>query len=171
MKNLLFILALFAFTGSAVFAQSDMMKNGASYILDENGNLVETTKPILNFEKETHDFGEIPEGPQATFEFKFTNDGKEDLIISDVKASCGCTTPVWPRDPVKPGETAVIAATYSTSKRLGPFNKAITITSNAHEPTKRLYIKGNVLQGEVAPKDETTPVRTQSIVNDASGNN
>ena len=168
-KLLVLAVMLFAF-GANVFAQTEMMKSGASYILDESGNLIETTKPILNFEKETHDFGDLPEGPQASYSFKFKNDGKEDLLISDVKASCGCTTPAWPREAIKPGEEAVITATYSTSKRLGPFTKAITITSNAHEPTKRLYIKGTVLQGEVAPVEETLSVRTQSIVNDGANN-
>ena len=83
-KLLVLAVMLFAF-GANVFAQTEMMKSGASYILDESGNLIETTKPILNFEKETHDFGDLPEGPQASYSFKFKNDGKEDLLISDVK--------------------------------------------------------------------------------------
>ncbi|PSJ75865.1 hypothetical protein C7N43_16770 [Sphingobacteriales bacterium UPWRP_1] len=171
MKKVLVLLAVLMAVGVQAYAQADGMKSGASYILDENGNLVETTKPILNFEQESFDFGDVPEGPQVTHEFKFKNDGKEPLVIADVKASCGCTTPDWPKEPVMPGEEAVIKATYNTSKRIGPFNKAITITSNAYEPTKRLYIKGTVLQGEQPQKEETMPVRTQSIVNDGTGNN
>ena len=164
MKKLLVTVIAFLAISTSVFAQADEMKKGASYILDEKGELVETTAPIFNFEKETHSFGDIEEGPKVEYEFKFTNDGKEPLIISNVKASCGCTTPSWPKDPIMPGEEAAIKAIYNTSKRMGPFNKSITITSNAYTPTKRLYIKGKVVKGGDLEKEEMTPMKKKSIV-------
>ena len=81
-----------------------------------------------------------------------------------MKASCGCTTPSWPKDPIMPGEEAAIKAIYNTSKRMGPFNKSITITSNAYTPTKRLYIKGKVVKGCDLEKEEITPMKKKSIV-------
>jgi len=164
MKKLLVTVIAFLAISTSVFAQSGEMKKGASYILDEKGELVETTAPIFNFEKETHSFGDIEEGPKVEYEFKFTNDGKEPLIISNVKASCGCTTPAWPKEPIMPGEEAAIKAIYNTKKRMGPFNKSITITSNAYTPTKRLYIKGKVVKGGDLQKQEMTPMKKKSIV-------
>ncbi len=162
MKKLLLAIVAVLAMSSVTYAQD--MNDGASYILDENGELVETTAPVFNFSIESHDFGTLPEGPKVTHEFSFTNDGKEPLIISNVKASCGCTTPNWPKEPVMPGEEAVITATYNTSKRIGPFNKSITITSNAYTPTKRLYIKGKVVKPAEFEQQDTAPVKKKSIV-------
>lgn len=111
----------------------------------------------ISFTEEKHDFGEIEEGPQVTHEFVFTNSGTEALILSGVKASCGCTTPSWTKDPVMPGDEGKILVTYNTAKRPGNFNKSITITSNAVDsPSKVIYIKGTVI---AVPEEETMPVR------------
>ncbi|GAA4436665.1 hypothetical protein GCM10023188_29990 [Pontibacter saemangeumensis] len=103
---------------------------------------------MLSFEKETHDFGIIAEGTQATYEFRVKNVGDQPVIISEVRPSCGCTTPTWTTAPILPGKTGVISAMYNSTGRPGIFNKAITITSSAAEPVQVLYIKG-----EVGPKD------------------
>jgi hypothetical protein len=100
--------------------------------------------PDFKFETEVHDFGSIDEGTQATFEFAFTNTGKEPLVITNVQASCGCTTPKWSKEPIKPGEKGVISAVYNSTGRPGAFNKQITITSNAKTTPKLIYIKGVV---------------------------
>ena len=99
---------------------------------------------------ETHDFGEIPEGPQAEYFFEFKNVGNEPLIIQNASASCGCTTPDWPKEPILPGKSGKITVHYNTQGRPGPFTKSIFITSNASKENERkeLYIKGSV-----KPKD------------------
>ncbi len=114
-----------------------------------------TTQPDLLFEADSHDFGSIPEGTQATFEFKFTNTGKEPLIISNVQASCGCTTPKWSNEPIAPGKTGTITASYNSSGRPGPFTKSITVTSNAISSPKVLTINGVV---EAKPVEQPSPV-------------
>lgn len=97
---------------------------------------------------ETHDFGTIPEGPAVTYEFKFKNAGKEPLIIQNVTASCGCTTPSFSKDPVMPGKTGSITVQYNTQGRPTPFTKTVFIQSNAQTPAGKdryeIYIKGNV---------------------------
>lgn len=117
--------------------------------------------PKLNFKEETYLFGEVPEGPQVTHEFKFKNDGKEPLILSNVRASCGCTTPVWPKEPILPGKDAVILVTYNTQGRPGPFTKSITITSNSDTPNKVIYIKGEVVKGE---PEKSVPLEQPSML-------
>jgi hypothetical protein len=107
----------------------------------------------VSFDKEVHDYGTVKQGGNGECEFKFTNTGTEPLIISDAKGSCGCTVPEWPKTPIKPGETASIKVKYDT-KRVGPINKTVTVTSNATtEPTKVLRIKGTVeaVEGGGAP--------------------
>jgi hypothetical protein len=111
--------------------------------------------PEFVFEAESHDFGTIAEGTQATFEFKFTNIGKEPLVISNVQASCGCTTPKWTNEPIAPGKTGTITASYNSSGRPGPFTKSITVTSNAKSNPKVLTINGVV---EAKPAEQPSPV-------------
>lgn len=162
MKRVFITLSLFAAMSGTAFAQVGG-EQPASFILDESGNLTETSAPVFEFETETYDFGTLPEGPKVTYEFKFKNTGKEELIIKGAKGSCGCTVPEWPTEAIKPGDSGVIKATYNTQGRPGPFNKSITLTSNAYTPTKRLFIKGTV---EKVAEQVTTPEKPKSILSE-----
>jgi len=95
------------------------------------------------FEKTTHDYGTIVQGADGNSEFKFTNKGKSPIILSNVHASCGCTVPEWPKEPILPGKTSSIKVTYNTAN-LGSFGKTISVSSNAVNSTVVLTIKGNV---------------------------
>lgn len=103
--------------------------------------------PVFKFNEETHDFGNLKEGPQASFDFVFTNVGKEPLIIQNCSASCGCTTPDWTKDPILPGQKGKITVKYNTDGRVGPFTKTVYIASNAKSDKERfeIQIKGNVI--------------------------
>jgi len=100
----------------------------------------------FKFEKEEHDFGAVVEGDLATHVFKFKNVGTAPIVITNVRASCGCTTPEWSKTPVPPGQEGIIKAVYNSQGRPGNFAKSITITSNASEPVKSLKISGVVNQ-------------------------
>ncbi len=107
---------------------------------------------VMQFETDSHDFGNVPEGTMATHEFKFKNTGNQPVVIANVQASCGCTTPDWTKTPVLPGKSGIIRAMYSSAGRPGVFNKTVTVTSNAAEPSKVLSIKGSVLtKAEIKP--------------------
>lgn len=109
-------------------------------------------QPVITFEKTEHDFGKINEADgRVTTVFKFKNEGMEPLVLSNVRASCGCTTPKWTREPIEPGQNGEITVTYNPNGRPGRFQKTITITSNATESTKRLYIKGEVIPKPAKP--------------------
>ena len=104
-------------------------------------------QPAIEFKETTHQFGEVVEGTQAAHEFEFTNTGTEPLIITRVAASCGCTTPYWTKEPVLPGETGMIKASYNSNGRPGQFRKSITVMSNASlTPNTMVYIMGNVVK-------------------------
>ncbi len=102
----------------------------------------------INFEESSHDFGQIEEGTVAVHEFTFINSGDQPLIISTVKASCGCTTPFWTKEPILPGKKGKITASYNSRNRPGGFNKSITVTSNARHSSKMVYIKGMAVKPE-----------------------
>jgi hypothetical protein len=103
--------------------------------------------PIFKFVEETHDFGNIAEGPEGQIDFNFTNVGKEPLIIQQCSASCGCTTPDWTKEPIMPGQKGTIKVKYNTKDRIGSFNKTVYIKSNAKSDKERyeITIKGNVI--------------------------
>ena len=117
--------------------------------------LTARAQAVMQFATDNHDFGNVPEGTMATYEFKFKNTGNQPVVIANVQASCGCTTPDWTKTPVLPGKMGVIKAMYSSAGRPGVFNKTVTVTSNATEASKVLSIKGTVLT-----KDEIKPSLT-----------
>jgi len=106
-------------------------------------------KAEFKFNEEKHDFGKIPQGTPVTTVFEYTNIGKEPLILSDVKPTCGCTIADFTKTPVKNGEKGMIKITYNAAAVM-PFNKTIVVTSNAKTPTKYLNIVGEVVAGKPA---------------------
>ena len=108
---------------------------------------------VMSFEKMEHDFGTIEQGtPQETI-FTFTNTGEAPLIITDAKASCGCTVPQWPKDkPIAPGETGELLVKFNGSGQ-NQVTKTITVTANTEKGQELLRIKAFV-----NPKGETAAV-------------
>lgn len=114
-------------------------------------------QPVITFEKTTHDFGKIhEEDGRVTTVFQFKNEGMVPLVLSSVRASCGCTTPNWPHQPIEPGEVGDITVTYNPNGRPGRFQKTITVTSNAETATTKLYIKGEVIPKPAKPVNQYT---------------
>ncbi len=141
MKNLLSLLFVLVCSFS-VFAQNNS-----------------PTAPIFSFVEETHDFGNIKEGPVVQYDFEFKNIGKEPLVIQSCSASCGCTTPEWTKTPIMPGQKGKLTVKYNTQGRAGTFNKTVYIASNAKCDKERyeIYIKGNVIAESTADKSKTAP--------------
>ena len=101
--------------------------------------------PIMKFEKSTQDFGKIKMGDKVNYDFKFTNAGKSPLIITDATATCGCTKPVWPKTPIKPGESGVVHVTFDSAGKNGLQDKQITITANTFPPQNYVHLIGEVV--------------------------
>lgn len=111
----------------------------------------------FKFKEETHDFGEVPEGPTAETDFEFKNVGKEPIVIQEAHGSCGCTVPKWPQEPILPGKKGVIHVTYNTAGRPGPISKEVTINSNAQQTPMVLHIRGSVKPKPVEPAANPAP--------------
>ncbi|MBQ8241519.1 MAG: DUF1573 domain-containing protein [Bacteroides sp.] len=100
----------------------------------------------IKFEKTSHNFGSFPETEKVTCTFKFTNTGDNLLVIHQAIASCGCTVPQYPKQPIKPGESGEIKVTYDGSGKFpGHFKKSITLRTNAKQEIVRLYIEGDMV--------------------------
>lgn len=104
-----------------------------------------TKAGVFEFETETIDYGTIEQNTNGNRIFTFRNVGSSPIIINKVKASCGCTVPTKPNQPIMPGKTGEISVKYATN-RLGSFSKSITITSNASEAKKMIRVKGKVVK-------------------------
>lgn len=104
----------------------------------------------IKFEKTSHNFGTFPESsPKVTCTFKFTNTGDKLLVIHQAMASCGCTVPQFPKEPIKPGESGEITVTYNGAGKFpGHFKKSITIRTNAKQEIIRLYVEGDMQPGK-----------------------
>lgn len=103
-----------------------------------------TVADSIVFDKLEHDYGTVEYAGDGNTVFTFTNKGKSPVVLSNVKASCGCTTPEWTKTPVAPGEKGEIKVKYNTNLQ-GTFNKSITVSSNAANSTVILRIKGQVM--------------------------
>jgi hypothetical protein len=102
-----------------------------------------TISPV-SWKSEIIELGEIPQGTPKSFDFEFTNTGKTDIIITNVKAACGCTATDYTKTPVKPGKKATVTATYNAAAK-GGFTKTVTVTTNADDAPKVLTFKGTVI--------------------------
>ena len=100
----------------------------------------------LSFEKTTHDFGRFPPDAQKlTHTFTFTNTGKAPVTLKDVKSSCGCTTPEWPKEPIEPGERSSIKVDYDATTSDGYFRKSVTVLTE-QSSMQSLTIEGEPRQ-------------------------
>jgi hypothetical protein len=101
--------------------------------------------PSTSWDKMEHNFGDIAKDVPVSVTFTVKNNGTAPLIISDVRPSCGCTTPAYTKDPILPGKTGVVKAQFNAATG-GPFNKTITVITNGVKPNEVLTIKGSVIE-------------------------
>ncbi len=105
--------------------------------------------PTIVFDSTSMDMGRIAEGVQVEKVYTFTNTGKTDLVITDVRASCGCTVAKnWPRMPIAPGERNAITVNFNSEGRPGKQHKTITVVANTTPPTTVLTLSGEVVSPE-----------------------
>lgn len=114
------------------------------------------TPSAITWKEDTHNFGDIEKSKPVSHDFAFKNTTKQTILITNVKASCGCTATNYTKTPIKPGESATVTATYNAANP-GSFSKNVTVTTNDSDVSKVLTIKGKVL----SPETEATPASNQ----------
>ena len=124
------------------FSCSGYKKESQTISVTNDGNGHGT--PEITFEKDVHAFGELVSGEKVAYAFQYTNTGDGNLIINDVKASCGCTTPEWDNHPIKPGQKGTIQLIFDSSGRSGEQFKTIKIFANTTKKEHTLAITANV---------------------------
>ncbi|WP_143960373.1 DUF1573 domain-containing protein [Litoribacter populi] len=98
----------------------------------------------ITFAEKSKDFGDITQGDKVEHTFKFENTGGAPLVISNVAATCGCTVPAWPKEPIAPGESAEIKVSFNSAGKMGKQNSVVRIYSNASEPIEKVSLISNV---------------------------
>jgi len=105
----------------------------------------QATGPAITFKEKSIDFGDLTQGDKVSHTFELTNTGSTPLIISNVAATCGCTVPSWPKEPIAPGKTAKIEVSFNSTGKMGAQNSVVRIYSNASEPIEKVSLISNVL--------------------------
>lgn len=117
------------------------------------GALNMAAQAVIAFEKSEHNFGQFTEAQPQTYEFTFTNKGDKPLVIHQAMASCGCTVPTFPQEPIAPGKTGKIKVVYNgRGKFPGSFKKSVSVRTNASNALVRLYVSGEMIAGDAKKK-------------------
>ena len=119
-------------------SKADVVASDTSGMVFKDSTTVQMIDTVFNF-------GKITDGEKVEFSFRFRNTGNHPLIVSSASASCGCTVPEKPEEPVKPGETGFIKVAFNSQGRVGDTHKEVTVTSNAYPAFPRLQLRGEVI--------------------------
>lgn len=103
-----------------------------------------TESTSIKFDEESYDFGKVAMGDTVEHDFSFTNTGELPLIISNAEASCGCTVPEYPKEPLAPGESGIVKVKFDTSNKTGKQHKVVTLTSNAEPAKTEIFLTGEI---------------------------
>lgn len=142
---------LFAFAMTLGIAFASAQTATPANATTEPAKVVNPNAPIAKWDKTTNDMGEIEQGIPKEFQFKLTNAGKEPLIIQSARPGCGCTNMKYSQEPILPGKTTIVAATYNAAA-MGAFTKTVTVTTNADTAPVTLIIKGTVVEKKEQPQ-------------------
>ena len=141
---------LFAFAVTAFFASCN---NQNAKSTEENSVTTETSttenvdqgpKGIIEFGEDTFDFGTVKEGAIIEHVFKFKNTGDAPVILAQVTASCGCTTPSYSQEPILPGKEGEVKVAFDSNNQVGVHQKIVTIASNAENKVTTVQLRGTV---------------------------
>lgn len=142
-------LFVLAFTVASLVACKGSKSTGATDAVAATATVPAADAAVMSFENGMYNFGKINQGDKIHHDFKFKNTGKSPLIITNATATCGCTIPEPPKDPIQPGQSAVIKVNFNSAGKMGMQDKIVTITSNANPATTEVHLIGEVKEPAV----------------------
>ena len=113
-------------------------------VLKVNNLIENVVDAVISWKSDTIDVGQIPQGTPKAIVYEFKNTGKTAVVITNVQGSCGCTATDYTKEPVQPGKSAKVTATYNAANK-GAFTKTVTVTTSAETAPKILTLKGTVI--------------------------
>jgi len=134
-----------------LFVAAVMLQTGCSQTPSKEADKAAAAE--ITFTELEHDFGTINQGSEAIFIFEFKNTGKGELIVNNCQASCGCTIPLWTKEPIKENKKGEVKVKYNTNNT-GSFSKQVTVYSNASNSPVIIKIKGIVIAGQTQPEQK-----------------
>lgn len=149
MKKTVFLTGIFAILAvtsceqdkaSSLFSEDEKQEQ-ASLVVDP------ATAAGLKFDSDVYDFGDLPSGAKVDHYVKFTNTGKSPLIIKKAEGSCGCTVPVWPKEPIAPGAVDSMKITFDAGSQSGNQRKTVTLTTNTVQGKETWTFTANLPTG------------------------
>ncbi len=140
MKNLVFLtlsgICLFSCVSKEAENTDERRTDFATYI---------DAPTVIEFDKDVYNFGEVTDGEKVEHTFRFTNAGETELVLIDVKGTCGCTVPEnWPKSPIAPGESGEIDVVFNSAGKVGNVQKSIRVEANTNPTVTPLTITGKV---------------------------
>lgn len=155
MKTKVFILGAFALAFATTSCKKESAKDlyTEDEIAEQATNVVDpATAPVMKLAEASHDFGDVKANEKVQAYVKFTNEGKSPLIIQDASASCGCTVPEFPKNPIPVGATDSIKVEYTAGNMNGKQQKTVTLKTNTVNGAEQFNITANVVGAtEVQP--------------------
>ncbi|TYZ06534.1 DUF1573 domain-containing protein [Hymenobacter lutimineralis] len=144
-----------------VLALSLMLGGAAAQAQSTPAAATQAAGPQIQFAEMKYDFGVIKPGDVVDHTFTFKNIGTAPLVISNIQASCGCTTPEWTREPVMPGKTGTITAKFNSAGKMGMQNKVLTIDSNSASGQVMVSLVGEIREGGATTAAAANPAKTE----------
>lgn len=147
MKKIVFVLVAlvtFAFTSCKKESASSKVKVENIEAAGKRDAEISKGVPAIEWDKTEHDFGNLKQGEKVETVFTLTNTGKGDLVITGARGSCGCTVPAWPKEAVKPGDTAEIKVVFNSRGKKNKTTNTVTLTTNTEKGNEIVRIKAFV---------------------------
>ena len=141
----------FLFITCAIFSSCDIRHNDAQHASIANAgdkSNVFTDTTTVQIIDSVYNFGKVTDGENVVYSYRFKNNGSKPLVISQASASCGCTVPEKPEQPIKPGETGFLKIVFNSTGRVGPVHKEVTVISNAYPAFPVLQLIGEVVSSK-----------------------
>lgn len=141
----IFITLIFIACGNPTKKSNEITTEMINNPVTANGKTDMSDLPKIQFDEQKHDFGILLQGEKVSYTFTFKNIGRKDLIIKDATASCGCTIPRFPKEPIKSGDTGEIEVVFNSSNRSGRQIKTVTVWSNSQPNKTQLEIISEIV--------------------------